>query len=194
MAGSKRSKNLGAWARGVGVICAVIIMATGVTRAALQSAQASLLNNSISSSTADLRIGTSATSFAASRTGFAFKDLVPGGLALPTDGNIFYLKNYGSAKLSLRVSVGSIPINVSTVDLNKVFLSFTRVDTLMTQSFSIESLVGTYSTGGVMLNDFLAGGAVAEYKLQAYMTTDAFSGQTALVDDIDLVFSGVGIN
>ena len=194
MEGSKRSKNLATWARGVGVICAVIIKATGVTRAALQSTQASLLNNSISSATADLRIGTSATSFAASRTGFAFVDLVPGGPPSPTAGHSFFLKNYGSARLAVAMTIGSIPINASAVGLDKLFLVVTRVDTSSTQTFSVSSLIDSYAVSGLPLNDILAGGGtVAEYKLQVVMGPGAFSGQSALVDDIDIVFSGTGV-
>ncbi len=189
-----RSFVVGPVMRAMGIIGAVIIMVTGVTMAALQSPQAVLANNKIESATADLRIGTSASSFAASRTGFDFKDLVPGGLAVPTDGNSFYLKNYGSANLGLHIAIGSVPINVSGVDLTKVLLVLTRVDTNSTQSLSVQSLVDSYITGGVTLTDPLAGNATAEYKLRAQMTSDAFSGQSATVDDIDIVFTGTGTN
>ena len=60
---SKKSIWAGAVSRAVGVISAVVVLMTGVTYAALQSPQATLTNSTISSATADLRIGTSATSF-----------------------------------------------------------------------------------------------------------------------------------
>jgi hypothetical protein len=189
-----KSFGVGALTRAVGVICAVLIIATGVTFAALQSPQAVLANNSITSATADLRIGTSAASFAASRTGFDFKDLVPGGAAVPVDGNLFWLKNYGNANLKLHISIGSIPVNTNSVDLTKVSLVATRIDTNVSQTFTLQSLVDGYISGGTTLTDPLAGGAVAQYKLQAVMANDAFSGVSATVGDIDIVFTGTGIN
>jgi len=184
----------GALTRSAGVIGAIVILMSGVTYAALQSPQAMLLNNSISSATADLRIGTSPASFAATRTGFGFSDIIPGGPAMPLDGNIFYLKNYGTATLGLRVSIGSIPINSSNVDLAKVSFVLTRVDTSTSQTFTAQALVDSYLTGGMLLTDNIAGGVVAEYKLQATLATDAFNGQTAAISDIDIVFVGTGIN
>ncbi len=191
---SKKTIWVGAIMRAVGVISAVVVVMTGVTYAALQSPQAMLLNNSISSATADLRIGTSATSFAATRTGFSFADIVPGGAAMPVDGNLFYLKNYGSANLGLRVSVGSIPINTSNVDLTKVSFVLTRVDTNASQTFTVQALVDAYVNGGLTMTDSLSGGVIAQYKLQAIMGTDAFSGQSAAISDLDIVFTGTGSN
>lgn len=188
------NSRVGALTRAIGVICAVVVIATGVTFAALQSPQAQLTNNSITSATADLRIGTSESSFAASRTGFAFKDLVPGGVAAPADGNLFWLKNYGNANLGIHISIGSIPINTDSVNLNKVSLVVTRVDDSVVQTFSVQALVDAYVSGGLSMTDPLAGGAVAEYKLQAVMASDAFSGVSAAVSDIDIVFTGTGVN
>lgn len=189
----KRSLGVGSLTRAIGVIGAVIVIMTGVTFAALQSPQVMLNNNSISSASADLRIGTSAASFAASRTGFSFTDLMPGGSPSPVDGNSFFLKNYGTAPLTLHISIGSIPVNPSNVDLSKVSFVIMRVDTSVSQTFTIQSLVDSYVTGGVIMDGQLVGGAVAEYKLRAVMTADAFSGQSASIDDLDLVFAGTGV-
>jgi len=191
---SKKSIWVGAVSRAVGVISAVVVLMTGVTYAALQSPQATLTNSTISSATADLRIGTSATSFASTRIGFNFVDLIPGGLAAPVDGNIFYLKNYGNAKLGLHISIGSIPVNLSNVDLTKVSFVMTRLDTSTVQTFTVKTLVDSYINGGLSLTDSLSGSVVAEYKLQAIMSADAFTGQTAQISDLDLVFTGTGTN
>ncbi|MEI7522349.1 MAG: hypothetical protein WCJ86_02655 [Candidatus Saccharibacteria bacterium] len=191
---SKKSIWVGAVSRAVGVISAVVVLMTGVTYAALQSPQATLTNSTISSATADLRIGTSATSFASTRIGFNFVDLIPGGLAAPVDGNIFYLKNYGNAKLGLHISIGSIPVNLSNVDLTKVSFVMTRLDTSTVQTFTVKTLVDSYINGGLSLTDSLSGSVVAEYKLQAIMSADAFTGQNAQISDLDLVFTGTGTN
>ena len=188
----RRSIGVGSLARAVAVITATLSIATGVTFAALQRQKEMLLNNTIESATADLRIGTSATSFSASRTGFDFKDVVPGGPATPTDGNSFWLKNYGTAKLALKFSVGSIPINAGGVDLTKVSVVISRVDTSVSQTFALQALVDAFSTGGLTLTDPLNGGETAQYRLQLAMASDAFSGQSAAVSDVDMVFSGKG--
>jgi len=191
---SKKSIWVGAVSRAAGVISAVVVLMTGVTYAALQSPQATLTNSTISSATADLRIGTSATSFSSTRVGFNFVDLIPGGIAAPVDGNIFYLKNYGNANLGLHISIGSIPVNLSNVDLTKVSFVITRQDTSTAQTFTVKALVDSYINGGLSFTDSLSGSVVAEYKLQAIMSADAFTGQNAQISDLDLVFTGTGTN
>lgn len=187
------SKGVQPLARAVFVVAAVAVLATGVTYAALQSQPASLTGNSISTATADLRIGTSASTFSASRTGFAFGNIVPGAPAAPADGNVFYLKNYGASPLALKAAVSSLPTNTASVDLSKVYLVLSRVDTSASQKLSIASLVSANTGAGIALTDNLAGGVTAQYKTQISMDDDAFSGTSATIGGIDLVFSGTVI-
>lgn len=175
--------------RAVGVLSAAAIITTGVTYAALQSKQAVLAGNTIQSATADLRIGTSASSFDQSRNGFSFKDLVPGGPAMPADGFNFYLKNYGTATLVLKVVGGGSITNTSGVDLTKISLQLTRVDTGAEQVVSLQTLVDS----GLALTDPIAPGTVVQYKLRASMDAAAFEGTAAVVGGLDLVYSGIGI-
>jgi hypothetical protein len=177
--------------RAITVISSVAVLATGVTFAALQSQNATLTGNSISTATADLRIGTSATTFSPSRTGFSFGNVIPGGPAAPVDGNIFYLKNYGTPTLALKVAVPTAPANTSGVDLKKVYVVLTRVDTTASQKLPLDSLVT--ASGGTALTDTLAGVTVAQYKVQIQMDADAFTGQSADITGIDLVFSGSAV-
>lgn len=190
---SASMSNFQPLARAALVISAVAVLATGVTFAALQSQTATLSGNSIKTASADLRIGTSASTFAASRTGFTFDGIIPGGSAVPADGNNFYLKNYGNATLALKVSVGTVPTNVAAVDLDKVFVTITRVDTSAVQKLSLASLVAAHTTGGTAVADTLAGATVAQYKVQASMSEDAFSGTSAEIGGIDLVFTGSAV-
>lgn len=176
--------------RAAAVVSAIAVVVSGVTFASLQSQQAVLTGNTIQSATADLRIGTSASTFAASRTGFSFDNVVPGGPAMPTDGNNFYLKNYGTATLNLKVAIASTPTNAQNVDLTKVSIILTRVDTGAQQTLSLKSLIDAQSTGGTAITDALNPSVVAQYKLRAVMDNDAFSGSSASVGAIDLVFSG----
>jgi len=188
------TNGYGAIARAIMVMGGVTALSTGATFAALQSQQATLTGNTISSAIADLRIGTSASTFSSSRSGFDFKDLVPGGPAMPTDGNNFYLKNYGTATLALKMAVGTTPVNTGAVDLTKVSVLLTRVDTSASQTFKLSDLVSSYATGGTALTDDLTGGTIAQYKLRISMDADAFSGQSASITGIDLVFSGSAVN
>lgn len=183
-------QNHGPLLRAVGILSAVGVLVSGVTFAALQSQSATLAGNSIQSATADLRIGTSASTFYDSRTGFSFKDVVPGGAAMPVDGNTFYLKNAGTAAMALKVVVGSTPVNASGADLSKVKLQLTRVDNDKVQTASILALSET----GLAITDPIAPGAAVQYKLRAQMDADAFTGSGAAVSGIDLVFSGTAAN
>jgi len=184
----KFMKAHGPLLRAVAVVGVAGVLATGVTFAALQSQQASLTGNTIQSATADLRIGTSASTFDTNRNGFSFKDIVPGGAAMPVDGFSFYLKNYGTAPLNLKLALGGTPTNTSNADLSKVKLQLSRADNENgAQTASLQAL----TSAGLALADPIAPGAVVQYKLRAAMDDDAFSGTAASLGGIDLVFSGV---
>jgi len=181
--------------RAVTVITAVAVLTTGVTFAALQSQQVALTGNTLQTATAGLQIGTSAASFATSRAGFTFKDIIPGGPAAPAVGNDFYLKNSGTATLTLKAAVSTTPVNSGNVNLSKVYVVFTRVDANTTQKIALSTLVSGYATGGTALTETLAGnGTVAQYKMQVSMDADAFTGTDASITGIDVVFTGIAIS
>ena len=186
-----RSSSFQPLFRAITVIASVAILATGVTYAALQSQQAVLTGNSISTGTADLKIGTSASNFSNTRAGFTFGNVVPGASESPTDGNSFYLKNFGAPVLSLKIGVTSTPANPANVDLAKVWVNLTRVDSGTTQKFSLGALISGGSSAPLAITDPLTGGAVGQYKVQVSMDSDAFTGQSADIAGIDLVFTGV---
>ncbi len=180
--------------RAVTVIASVAVLATGVTFAALQSQQIALTGNTLQTATAGLQIGTSAASFATSRAGFAFRDVIPGGPAAPTVGNDFYLKNSGSAALTIKAAVSSTPVNSGNVNLSKVYVVFTRIDANTPQKIALSTLVSGYATGGTPLTETLAGnGAVAQYKMQVAMDSDAFTGTDTNITGIDVVFTGTAV-
>jgi hypothetical protein len=179
--------------RAIWTFSALAIILTGVTFAALQSQTASLTGNTIESATADLRIGTSTSSFANTRVGFDFNGVVPGGAAVPSNGNTFYLKNYGSGTLAIKVGIATAPSNINNVDLSKVSMIFTRVDTGYSTTLSIKSMVDGYASGGVSLGDTIAGGAIATYTVKVSMASDAFNAASANISGVDLSFTGTGI-
>ena len=188
-----KTKGVQPIARAIMVVSAVAVLATGVTYAALQSQAATLTGNSISTATADLRIsttgGTTSSSWFNTRTGFNFNNVIPGSVPNPAEANSFYLKNFGGAPMALRVAIQSTPTNTSNVDLSKVHLVFTRVDTTAVQRLSVASLMAAINTG-TPLTDTLAPGVIAQYKTQVIIDEDAFTGTSATIGGIDLIFHG----
>jgi hypothetical protein len=166
---------------------------SGVTFAALQSSPATLTGNSIESATADLRISTNNSSFSGSSLGFNFSGVVPGGSGVPAGGNTFYLKNFGSTSLAIKVSIPGAPTSQGGVDLNKVFISLTRVDTNFTTTLSLQSLIDGYVTGGVSTGFNINSGVTLTFNLKATMSADAINGSSANISGIDLQFTGTGI-
>jgi len=179
--------------RAIIVVGATGTLVTSATYAALQSPSATLTGNTISTATAALKIGTasaSSSSFDVTHSGFTFGNVVPGGPAMPAGGNVFYLRNTGTTSLNVKMTVGSTPTNTFNVDLSKVTVTITRTDTSTTQSASLQSLIDN----GLTLTDALApnsSSTAEQYNLSVSMATDAFTGSSASIGGIDLVFNGV---
>lgn len=188
-----RSKNFKALARALGVMATVVIVAGGVTFAALQSQQDTLTGNTIQTATANLQLSTDGANYGDSLPGFNFSDLIPGGPAVPTAGYSIYLKNSGGTALALKLAVSSVPANPDNVDLSKVNVLLTTVgSTAGAQSFSLSSLMAAGASGGLEITGGnLGSGTVQQYKLQVSMAGDAFSGGSATLSNIDLAFSGL---
>jgi hypothetical protein len=185
----KKQSNQTAVFRAIGVIAVLVVIVSGVTFAALQSQQDTLTGNTIQTATANLQLSTDGTSYNNSHAGFDFTNIVPGGAAVPTAGYGFYLKNGGGTPLTLKLAVTSTPTNPDSVDLSKVSVLLTTVGSgTPIQTFSLQSLL---TNGGVSLTgNSLATGTAQQYKLQVSMTTDAVSGSSASLGNIDFAFSG----
>ena len=95
-------KNISPVARAIAVVGAVVVLATSVTFAALQS-QATLTNSSIST-TASLKLW-NGSSFQSTAPGFTINNLVPGSGSgeLP-----FYFQNSGGIPLQISAKIPSI--------------------------------------------------------------------------------------
>jgi hypothetical protein len=187
----------GALARALSIVASVGIIVTGVTFAALQSQQAVLSGNTIQSATASLLIGTAtatSTAYSSSHSGFSFNDIVPGAAAQPAGGNVFYLKNTGTATLSVKLNVNGTPTNPSNVDLGKVKITVVRTDTNTSQTTTLQALIDSTPAGGLTLTDTLAPSATGtQYTMTVSMTADAFNGSSATIGAIDFSFSGTGV-
>ena len=188
-----RKKFTGRTIYSITVLSAALILTTAVTFATLQSQNAVLSSNTISTTTAFLMVSSDGTTFNNTKPGFTFSNLTPGGAAVPASGYNFYLRNTGTANLSIKAAVSSTPTNLNNVDLSKVFLNFTRSDSGLDTTISVKSLMDSYASGGTSFNDIVNAGTTAQYTVKASMSADAYSGSNgATISGIDLSFSGIG--
>ncbi len=193
----KRYQNAKPLMRAVAVMAVVGVIVTGVTFAALQSQQAVLTGNTIETATADLRVSADGTTYTNTLAGFDFANIVPGGAAVPTAGYNFYLKNFGGTPLLLKLGVSSTVANASNVDLSKVSVILTAVGSgAQPQTFTLAALIAANTTGGVSLTtpNPLMQGTQQKFAIQVSMASDAFSGSSASLGNIDFAFSGAATN
>lgn len=192
-----RTSNQQILARSLGTIAAIIILASGVTYAALQSQQVKLTGNTIETATANLQISADGSFFANTKVGFTFNNLIPGGGASPWDGYSLWLKNSGGTPLNLKLAVSSIPTNPNNVDLTKLNVILTPVGTNAgpSQSFTLQSLIDANTTGGVAVTspEQLFVGNTQQYTIKVSMALDAITGSTASLGNIDFAFTGQAV-
>lgn len=176
------------------IIIGVGVATTGISFAALQSPNVTLTGNTINTGNAQLQISNDGLTFSnSSAAGFTFDGVVPGGSAAPANGYTVYLKNNGNISLALKAGVNPLPQNPSNIDYSKTYLVFTRTDiTSQPVTVSLKDLVDNYATGPVQLNSTVAAGATATYKIQAMMDSSAYSGTSASISNINLVFLSTG--
>lgn len=178
--------------RSVIIIIATLVSAGGISWAALQSAPAKLTGNTIETATAGLQVSIDGANFASSLPGFDFNNLVPGGAAA---GNYtFTLKNTGGVAVNLRFAVSSEPSNPANVDLSKVNVVLTPANG-SPQSFALQSLIDSNASGGLAITApaQLFAGNRQLFTLQVSMASDAFSGGSASLTNIDFTFTGVAV-
>jgi predicted ribosomally synthesized peptide with SipW-like signal peptide len=175
------------------VMAAVVVLAGGVTFAALQS-QATLTNNTIASGTANLQVDNTddgTNPLGATDLGYAFMGVIPGGAGSNT-GN-FSLKNNGTAALTLKAGLTAAPVWTvlpsGTVDNTKVHVLIGR-NGAPAQDILLSDLVapaGVTLTGGN-----LAAGITDVFTVQVKMDADAFTGTGASSANFQFVFTGTG--
>lgn len=187
------SNNIKALTRALGVVAAVVLLASGVTFAVLQSQQSKLTGNLIQTATANLQISPDGNTYSSSQSGFVFSNLVPGGQAMPQNGYTFFLKNAGGTPLALKFAVSTTPSNPDNVDLSKVNVIITPASGGSTQTFTLQALIAANTTGGLsittpgQLNPDMA----AQYNIKVSMASDAVTGSSASLGNIDFAFSGL---
>jgi hypothetical protein len=180
--------------RAIGVLSAVGVVTSLVTFAAIQSNGNALTGNTIQTATANLQISRDGGTFADNVTGFTFSGLVPGGTPQPTanGGYAVWLKNVGTAPMTLNLTVPVQPTVNGTVDLSKVSVVLTPVQTNgslgTSQSLNLASLIAGRVT---IANSSLAVNGMVNYQVQVSMAADAVTGNSATISNLNLSFGGV---
>lgn len=184
--------------RAIAVMAAVGVTVTGITFAALQSQSAALTGNSIETASANLQISkdNTADSFSSSTTGYDFTNVLPGGPAVPAEGNTFYLRNGGTTDLALKLSVNGTQISADTsLALSSVYIILTAPDS-STQKLALPSLFTATNPAGTDLGITLDAGTTGQFKVQVQMDSNALSGATtssAAIKNVALSFGGTAV-
>lgn len=179
------------------LIIVLIILATGITYAALQSQQIKLTGSTISTATANLLISSDGVNYASSKPGFEFNNLVPGGGPSPWDGYSLWLKNNGGISENLRLSVSSVPSNPNNVDFSKVNVILTPVgfNAGPAQTFTLDALINANANGGLAITSptQLFVGNVQQFTIKVSMALDAIAGNSASIGNVDFAFLGQAV-
>lgn len=192
---SLRIRRLKALGRAVGVAAAIVVGVSGVTFAALQSQQAKLTGNIISTATANLQVSSNGVNFSNNEAGLNFTGIIPGGPAMPQPGYGVTLKNIGDAPLSLRLAISKSPSNLDNVDLTKVDIVLTPAGGTP-QNLSLKALIDANSNGGLSLTTptSLFPGNRLTFSVQVSMAADAVNAADAGLGNFDFAFSGVAVS
>ncbi len=179
--------------REVGVVGATAAVMTGATFAALQS-QVTLADNTISTTTASLRIW-NGTGFATTAPGFKVTDLIPGQWSTPQN---FSFRNDGGVPLTLTATVprGSARGQLSGVAPEDVQIRITDLQTGEARVTTLHAL----NDGQVQVDDVLPAGAAGStttggntegtYSYEVRIDGEDISGSSAQVGPFYIVFTG----
>lgn len=193
-----KGRQWAALLRPIGVLSAVIVLASGVTFAALQSQSATLQGSRITSATANLLIGDGQGGYGATAQGFNFDNIEPGGAPMPTPGNSLSLKNSGTSNLALKLTMNPNTFaNPQNANTDRIFITLTPLSgSGPMQQFSLATLMAAYTSNTPLpLNLNIAAGQVSQYSLQVQMTADSVTSTTSGVTltGINLIFSGSSV-
>lgn len=188
----KKSKRIRGLKRSILISTLLVGLAGGAAFAVLQSQQDTLTSNSISTASANLTVSNDNIVYADSRPGYSFTNIIPGGAAVPAAGQPFFLKNTGGTPLGIKFMVSNTPTGTAGIDLSKVDVLLTTVASgNPVQTFSLQSLISSYASGGIAVTGSnIDPGNFQQYKLQVSMASDAMSGSSASIGNIDFAFRG----
>lgn len=184
-------KNISPVARAIAIVGAVVVLATSVTFAALQS-QATLTNSSIST-TAELKLW-NGSSFQSTAPGFTINNLVPG----TGSGDLpFYFQNSGGIPLQISAKVLSAPTYEGLDDWNDLTVKIKNnvgVETPTTFGALLSpggvTLLGSPLAAGAQGNSGVPG-TEGNYTISFDIAPSEVTGGKLSVGNFDIVFTGV---
>jgi hypothetical protein len=143
-----------------------------------------------------LLLSSDGTNFTSTLSGYAFNNIIPGGAASPTVGYPISLKNAGTTALSLKLSIAKPITNPDNVDLAKVHIILSPFSGGVPQNITLQDLVTSSSTGGVALSaaSRVTPSQMTGYAMQVMMESDAFSGASTTLSDIEFSFGATAVN
>ncbi len=188
--------NIKALTRGISIIAAVLVVASGVTFAALQSQPGILQGNTIQTAIASLQVSPNGTTYSSTMQGYGFGNLIPGGQPTPTNGYPVYIKNVGTTPLALKLSISSPVANPDNVDLNKVHVILSSTSGGTPQNVTLQDLITAHNSGGLSVNQapHVIPTQVVGYVIQISMDADAMTGSTASLSNIDFNFGALAVS
>ena len=192
----RRGRNWLRLAQIATLLTASVTLVSGISYALLQSQFGAVKSNTIQTAIAGLQVSTDGTTFYSQLEGYNFGGLVPGGQPVPTNGSPVYVKNVGTAPLAVKLSIPTGFTNPNNVDLNKVHLILSPLGGGAGQNITLQALVDSASSGGVALTQatHLNIGQIMGYTLQVSMDSDAVSGSTATLSNIEFDFGGTAVS
>ncbi len=182
------------WA--TGLLLALLVTVGGVTFAALQSQPGLLRGNVIQTAVASLQVSPDGTTYGSVMDGYAFSNLIPGGLPTPNNGYPIYVKNIGTTPLALRLSVSSAVNNPNAVDLTKVHVILAPTGGGAAQNVTLQDLITAQSSGGLAVNQapHLNPSEVTSFLVKVSLDNDAVTGPSAVLSNIDFNFGALAVN
>jgi hypothetical protein len=104
-----------------------------------------------------------------------------------------YLKNVGTASVKLALTIPTPPSVTGNVDLSKVTLQLTPIVNLGAPSLPMQQiLLSDLVAGQVNIdNSTLAVNSAESFHVQVQMSTDAVTGNSATISNLNLSFSGI---
>lgn len=178
------------------VICTVAAV-SGVTFASLQSQAAVLKGNSIQTANAALQVSTDGTTYASSVPGYGIGGLVPGGMPMPANGGLVYIKNSGTAAEAVSLSIPSGFTNADTLDLTKVHVVLSPIGGGAGQNVALQDLIDAGAAGiplTVGNTTHLFAGNTTSFTIRFSLDSDAVVTTGATVDNLDFDFIGTAVS
>lgn len=192
----KQFHTFGGLVQAAGIVTALVLLATGVAFAALQSQPGVLKGNTIQTAVASLQVSQNGSTYSSSVDGYTFSNLIPGGQPMPASGYSIFVKNVGTTPLALKLSVKPAVGNPQNVDLSKVRLILTPTPNGTPQSLTLQELISADSTGGLTIDQagHIIPSQVLSYTMRIALDSDAITGPSAMLSNIDFSFGAVAVN